>query len=89
VPTNCDCAHARAKLTIYQPLAVERLSYEQRPVISHWIHPTIECTLESARVLAIGPTRPPNHSAPPTHDTQPPDFQFHVIYDIATTFNLN
>jgi hypothetical protein len=26
VPTNCDCARARAKLTIYQPLAVERLS---------------------------------------------------------------
>ena len=86
VPTNCDCARARAKLTIYQPLAVERLSYKQRPVIRHRINPTIECTLESARVLAIGPTRPPNHSAP--YDTQPPDSQFHVIYDIATTLKL-
>ena len=71
VPTNYGCARARAKLTIYQPLAVEPLSYKQRPVIRHWINPTIDCTLGSARVSAIGPTRPPNHSAPPTHDTQP------------------
>ena len=51
VPTNCDCARARAKLTIYQPLAVERLSYKQRPVIRHEINPTIDYTLGSARVL--------------------------------------
>jgi hypothetical protein len=51
VPTNCDCAGARAKLTIYQPLAVERLSYEQRPVIRHEINPTVDYTLGSARVL--------------------------------------
>ena len=51
VPTDCDCAPARAKLTIYQPLAVERLSYKQRPEIGHRINPTIDCTLESARVL--------------------------------------
>jgi hypothetical protein len=25
---------------------------------------------------------------PPTHDTQPPDSQFHVVYDIATTLKL-
>jgi hypothetical protein len=41
VPTNCDCARARAKLTVYQPLAVERLSYEQRRVIGHEINPTV------------------------------------------------
>ncbi len=51
VPTNCDCAGARAMLTIYQPLAVERLSYEQRPVIRHEINPTVDYTLGSARVL--------------------------------------
>jgi hypothetical protein len=41
VPTNCDCARARAKLTVYEALAVERLSYKQRPVIRHWVNPTV------------------------------------------------
>jgi len=85
VPTNCDCARARAKLTVYQQLAVERLSYEQRPVIGHEINPTVGRDLVALGVTPMGPTRAPNDSAPPTHDTQPPDSQFHVIYDIATT----
>jgi len=36
-----DCARARAKLTDYQPLAVELLSYEQWPVIRQGINPTV------------------------------------------------
>ena len=87
VPTNCDCARARAKLTIYQPLAVERLSYEQRRVIGHEINPTVGRDLVALGVTCDR-TDAPNDSAPPTHDTQPPDSQFHVIYDIATTFKL-
>ena len=51
VPTNCDCARARAKLTVYQPLAVERLSYEQRPVIGHEINPTVGRDLVALGVL--------------------------------------
>jgi hypothetical protein len=51
VPTNCDCACARAKLTVYQPLAVERLSYEQRPVIRHWIHLAIGRDLVALGVM--------------------------------------
>jgi hypothetical protein len=59
-------------LTIYQPLAVERLSYKQRPVIRHWINPTIDCTLGSARVLCHRTDTPaeplrtsdPRHSPP-------------------------
>ena len=69
-------------------LAVERHSYEQRPVIGHEINPTVGRDLVALGVTPMGPTRAPNDSAPPTHDTQPPDSQFHVIYDIATTFKL-
>jgi hypothetical protein len=29
-----------------------------------------------------------HHSARPTHDSQPPDSQFHVVYDITTTLKL-
>jgi hypothetical protein len=51
VPTNCDCARARAKLTVCQPLAVERVGYEQWPVIRHWIHPTIGRDLVAMGVM--------------------------------------
>ena len=81
-------ARARAKLTVYQPLAIERLSYEQRLVIRHWINPTIDCTLGSSRVLCHRIDTPAEslRTSDPRHS--PPDFQFHVIYDIATTFKL-
>ena len=71
VPTNCDCARARAKLTIYQPLAVERLSYKQRPVIRHRINPTIDYTLGSARVLCHRTDTPaePLRTSDPRHST--------------------
>ena len=86
--TFTKSARARAKLTIYQPLAVERLSYKQRPVIRHWINPTIDCTLGSARVLCHRTDTPaePLRTSDPRHS--PPDSQFHVIYDIATTLKL-
>lgn len=35
MPTNCDSARARAELTIYLPLAFDRLSDKQRPRITH------------------------------------------------------
>jgi hypothetical protein len=71
VPTNYGCARARAKLTIYQPLAVEPLSYKQRPVIRHWINPTIDCTLGSARVLCHRTDTPaePLRASDPRHST--------------------
>ena len=69
-------------MTVYQPLAIERLSYEQRLVIKHWINPTIDCTLGSAGVLRhrIDTPAEPLRTADPRHS--PPDSQFHVIYDI-------
>jgi len=42
---------ARAKLTAYQPLAVEQVGYEQWPVIRHWIHPTIGRDLVAMGVM--------------------------------------
>jgi hypothetical protein len=51
-------------LTIYQPLAVERLSYKQRPVIRHGSIRQSIALSGRRESSAIGPTHPPNHSAP-------------------------
>jgi hypothetical protein len=46
-------ARARAKLTVYQPLAVERVGYEQRPVIGHEINPTVGRDLVALGVMCV------------------------------------
>jgi hypothetical protein len=75
-------------LTVYEALAVERLSHEQRPMIRHWVNPTVDRDLVGLQMARDWTDKRSEQLCTSRSQLSAPYSQFRVIYDIATTLKL-